>query len=71
MKFSHWFHERNQRDAMKMPERMSSLELHQRAVAKNMHGMKHGRAGEIESDKKKGSRGKGNRQAIDRSARGE
>lgn len=71
MKFSHWFYERNQRDAMKMPEKLSSLELHQRAVLKNVHGMKHGRAGSIESGKNKGSRGKGKRDAIDRSIKGE
>jgi hypothetical protein len=71
MKFSHWLVERNQKDATKMPERLSSLELHQRAVGKSMHNMKHGKAGTIESEKKKGSRGKGSRDAIDRSRRGE
>lgn len=34
MKFSLWLEKRNQRSAEKMPERMSSLELHQRAVKK-------------------------------------
>jgi hypothetical protein len=71
MKFSHWINERNQRDATKMPERLSSLELHQRAVSKSMHSMKHGKAGTIESEKRKGSRAKGKRDAIDRSTRGE
>jgi hypothetical protein len=71
MKFSRWLTERNQRAATKMPERKSSLELQQRAAAKNIHGMQHGRAGSIESDKKKGSRGRGNRDAINRSIRGE
>lgn len=71
MKFSKWLIERNQRDATKMPERKSDFELFQRATRKNMHAMQHGRAGTMDSDKKKGSRGKGRRDAIDRSARGE
>lgn len=71
MKFSKWLVERNQRDATKMPERMSGLEIHKRAVSKAAHGMQHGRAGTIETKKRKGSRGESRRNAINRSSDGE
>lgn len=71
MKFSIWIEGRSQKDDMKMPKRKTSLELVQRAASKNIHGMQHGRAGSMDTDKKKGSRGKWNRKAIDDSARGE
>jgi hypothetical protein len=71
MKFKKWLVERNQRDATKMPERMSSLELHQRAASKAAHGMQHGKAGTIETKKRKGSRGESKRSAINRSYGGE
>lgn len=71
MKFSHWFQERNQRDAMKMPEKLTSRELHHRVAMKNMHSMVYGKAGTIESNKRKGTRGKTSRDAIDKSSRGE
>lgn len=64
MKFSLWLEKRNQKSATKMPERMSGLELHQRAVQKNIHGMQHGRAGLMQTKAKKGSRAEKNRQAI-------
>lgn len=63
--------ERNQRDATKMPERMSGLELHRRAASKRIHDMVHGRAGSMDTKKKKGSKSKADRDAIDRSRRGE
>jgi hypothetical protein len=71
MKFAKWLVERNQRDATKMPERKSDFELFQRAARKNMHSMKHGRAGTIDTNKHKGSRGGKKRNAIDRSSQGE
>lgn len=71
MKFSYWLVERNQRDATKMPKRRTSQELNHRAAQKRMHAMKCGRAGTIETEKNKGSRGGRNRSAIDRSDRGE
>ncbi|NDD52905.1 hypothetical protein EBZ39_03325 [bacterium] len=71
MKFSKWLIERNQKDATKMPERKTGFELFQKAARKNMHSMKHGRAGIIDTDKHKGSRGGKNRSAIDRSSRGD
>lgn len=71
MKFSKWLFERNQRDATKMPERKTDFELLQRAAKKNMHSMKHGRAGTMDTERHKGSRSGKNRSAIDRSSRGE
>lgn len=64
MKFSLWLEKRNQKSATKMPERMSNLELIQRAANKNMHGMQHGRAGIMQTKTKKGTRSEKNRQAI-------
>lgn len=69
MTFSKWLVERNQRDATKMPEKMSNLELHKRVVSKSAYGMQHGRAGTIETKKRKGSRGESKRGAIERSSR--
>lgn len=71
MKFSHWIVERNQRDATKMPRIMTNQELNHRAAQKRMHAMKHGRAGAIETDRNKGARGGRNREAIEKSGRGE
>ena len=71
MKFAKWLIERNQRDAMKMPERKSDFELFQRAARKNMHSMKHGRAGTMDTAKHKGSRGGKNRSEINKSSQGE
>lgn len=71
MKFSRWLTERNQRDATKMPERKTGFELFQKAARKNMHSMKCGRAGTMETDRNKGARGRHNRDAINRSGRGE
>lgn len=62
---------KNQRDATKMPEKASSLELHKKVVGRRLHAMTHGRAGAIESDKRKGSRGSKSRNSIDGSSRGE
>jgi hypothetical protein len=67
MKFSKWLIERNQRDATKMPERKTGLELHLKAASKAAFNMQHGRAGRIESKKNKGAKGQKNRQAIDQS----
>jgi hypothetical protein len=69
--FSRWLVERSQRDDTKMPERRSSLELHIRAATKNMSSMTHGRAGAMDSAKKKGHRSSRTRDAISRSERGE
>lgn len=71
MRFETWLAERNQRDATKMPEKASSLELHKKAAGRRVHAMNHGRAGTIESDKRKGSRGGKSRNSIDVSSRGE
>lgn len=71
MRFSRWIAERNQRDDVKMPERRSALDLHRRAASKNIHGMVHGRAGSHDTERHKGSRGRNNREEIDRSSRGE
>lgn len=71
MRFSHWITERNQRDATKMPEIKSDFELQRRAAAKNIHGMVHGRAGSHDTDRHKGSRGRRNRDEIERSFREE
>jgi len=64
MKFSLWLEKRNQRSAEKIPERMSSLELHQRASKKAASEMQHGKAGVMQPKTKKGSRGEKNREAI-------
>lgn len=64
MKFSLWLEKRNQKSATKMPEKMSSLELVQRAAQKNIHGMQHGRSGTMQPKNKKGTRSEKNRQAI-------
>jgi len=64
MKFSLWLEKRNQKSAEKMPERMSSLELLQRAAKKAASEMSHGRAGTMQTEPEKGSRGKKNREAI-------
>jgi hypothetical protein len=64
MKFSLWLEKRNQKAAEKMPERMSSLELHHRASKKAVSQMQHGKAGTIQPKTKKGSRGEKNREAI-------
>jgi hypothetical protein len=71
MRFSNWIVERNQRDATKAPKRRTNLELHQRAAAKRMNDMVHGRAGTMDTDRRKGSKGSRNRDAIDKSSRGE
>lgn len=67
MKFSNWLIERNQRDATKMPERQSALDLHIKASSRAAFNMKHGRAGRIESKKNKGTKGSKNREAINQS----
>lgn len=64
MKFSLWLEKRNERSATKMPERLSSLDLHKKAVSKNIHGMQHGRSGSMTPKPQKGSRGEKNRRAI-------
>lgn len=64
MKFSLWMEKRNQKSATKMPEKMSNLELVQRAAGKNINNMKYGRAGTIQPKNKKGTRSEKNRQAI-------
>lgn len=61
---------RSRKDDMRMPKRKTSLELVQRSASKNIHGMQHGRAGSMDTEKKKGSRGKWNRKAIDDSRDG-
>jgi hypothetical protein len=64
MKFSLWLEKRNERSATKMPERMSNLELSNKAAKKNIHGMQHGRSGSMVPAPKKGSRGEKNRKAL-------
>jgi hypothetical protein len=71
MRFSNWIVERNQRDATKAPKRRTNLELHRRAVGKRTHEMQHGRAGTMDTDRTKGSKGSRNRDAIDKSSREE
>jgi hypothetical protein len=71
MTFSHWLVERNQRDATKGPKKRTGLELHMRAAANNISKMTHGKAGTIDYDKQKGSKGSRDRKAIDRSERGD
>lgn len=71
MRFEIWLAERSERDATKKPKTKTNRELQMRAATKNMHGMQHGRAGTMDYDKQKGSKGRHDREAIDRSERGD